>query len=286
MSSKVQIQNANLLKLIGAAHDAGVAPGTPLATLDKAGKLVELSMSGGIKVTFEILNDDDPADIKRGYGLTTKDGACTTFYQYVGINIAFEEVHYGGQGYKKVGGTKWIKPGKPINDEAIRRNQIKGDWLKQPEFLVDAKDADGNDIKKARTELGVMYSYINLKPDTLCILHDGAVVAPKTPPKSAAKAKTPSAPKKKKASKTTAPKKKTTKPPSNTQLKNIVKGKCPTGPKRKIQEYILTKCTVAQLEKVHARYYHPVAPRKGGKEPNMGVTAAILRNELREVWGM
>ena len=286
MSSKVAIQNAHLLRLIAAAHDAGVAPGTPLATLDKAGKLVELSMSGGIKVTFEILNDDDPSDIKLGYGLTPKDGACIKFYQYVGINIAFEEVHYGGQGYKKVGGTKWIKPGKPINDEAIRRNQIKGDWLKQPEFLVDAKDADGNAIKKPRTELGVMYSHINLKPDTLC-MHDDAVVVPKTPPKSAAKPKTPSAPKKKKtASKTTAPKKKTTKPPSNTQLKNDAKGKCPAGPKGKIQEYILAKCTVAQLKKVHARYYHPVVARKGGKEPNMGVTAAILRDELREVWGM
>ena len=35
-----------------------------------------------------------------------------------------------------------------------------------------------------------------------------------------------------------------------------------------------------------ATHYYPVAPRKGGKEPNMGVTAAVLRDELRAVWDM
>jgi len=294
MSSKVAIQNAHLLRLIAAAHDAGVAPGTPLATLDKAGKLVELSMSGGIKVTFEILNDDDPSDIKLGYGLTPKDGACIKFYQYVGINIAFEEVHYGGQGYKKVGGTKWIKPGKPINDEAIRRNQIKGDWLKQPEFLVDAKDADGNDIKKPRKELGVMYQYKNLMPDTLC-MHDDAVVVPKTPPKSAAKPKTPSAPKKKKtASKTTAPKKSATKLPSNKQLINAATSykphKCKDAKnKAQIREWILVNSTKEQLKAVLKLHGIMIAtPKKGGigKSPHQHIVTAHCRNDLREIWGM
>jgi hypothetical protein len=321
--STVQIQNANLLRCITAAADAGVAPGTPLTAVDEDGNEVEWSMASGIKVTFEILDDDDESgddesgddesgddesgDVamtardkpKLGYGLTPKaTGVCTKFYQYISIDRAYEEVRYRKQGYKKVV-DKWVKPGKPVNDEAIHRGMNKGEWLNQPEFLVDrpAKDvdgkvrtdADGNKImqKVPLTEVGGKYSCNNLRPSTLNTLLAGAVVEPKTPPKPAAKPKTPSAPKKKKtASKTTAPKKKTTKPPSNTQLKNIVKGKCPTGPKTKIHEYILAKCTVPQLKKVHARYYHPVAPRKGGKEPNMGVTAAVLRDELREVWGM
>ena len=321
MSSNVQIQNANLLRCITAPADAGVAPGTPLTAVDEDGNEVEWSMAGGIKVTFEILDDDDDDDDesgddesgdderdvamtardkpKLGYGLTPKDtGVCTKFYQYISIDRAYEEVHYRKQGYVKVV-DKWVKPGKPVNDEAIRRGMNKGEWLKQPEFLVnrpvkdankkDQKDEDGNKImqKVPLTEVGAKYSCNNLKPNTLRTLLAGAVVEPKTPPKPAAKSKTPSAPKKKKtASKTTAPKKKTTKPPSNTQLKKDAGGKCPTGPKGKIHEYILAKCTVPQLKKVHARYYHPVAPRKGGKEPNMGVTAAVLRDELRGVWGM
>ena len=326
MSSKVQIQNANLRYLINAAHDAGVAPGTPLTAIDKDGNEVEWVMSYkkiGIQVTFEILDDDDESgddesgddqsgddefgDVamtardkpKLGYGLTPKDtGVCSKFSQYVGIDRAYEEVRYGNQGYEKVG-DKWVEPGSPVNDEAIRLKVNKGDWLKKPEFLVDRpvkgedgkvqKDEDGNAIteKKPLTEVGVKYNCSNLKPNTLCTLLANAVVEPKTPPKPAAKPKTPSAPKKKKtASKTTAPKKKTTKPPSNKDLKKDAGGKCPTGPKSKIQEYILAKCTVAQLKKVHARYYYPVAPRKGGKEPNMGVTAAVLRDELRAVWDM
>jgi hypothetical protein len=190
MLSTAQIQNANLLRCITAAADAGVAPGTPLTAVDKDGNEVEWSMAGGIQVTFEIL--DDESGIKLGYGLTPKDtGVCTKFYQYIGIDRAYEEVRYRKQGYKKVV-DKWVKPGKPVNDEAIRRGMNKGEWLKQPEFLVDRpargeygkiqKDEDGNTIteKVPLKEVGGKYSCNNLKPSTLNTLLAGAVVEPKT----------------------------------------------------------------------------------------------------------
>lgn len=313
MSPKVQIQNANLRYLINAAHDAGVAPGTPLTAIDKDGNEVECVMSYkkiGIQVTFEILDDDDDGKPWLGYGLTPKDtGVCSKFSQNVGIDRAYEEVRYECQGYEKVG-DKWVEPGSPVNDEAIRLKVNKGDWLKKPEFLVDRpvkdedgkvqKDEDGNAIteKKALTEVGVKYNCSNLKPNTLCTLLDNAVVEPKTPPKPAAKPKTPSAPKKKKtASKTTAPKKKTTatKFPTNQKLINAGTGRKPhkckdAKNKAQIREWILANSDPSQLQAVLKLHGIMIAtPKKKGeigKSPQPHIEQAYCRNELREIWGM
>jgi hypothetical protein len=332
--STVQIQNANLLRCITAAADAGVAPGTPLTAVDEDGNEVEWSMASGIKVTFEILDDDDESgddesgddesgddesgDVamtardkpKLGYGLTPKaTGVCTKFYQYISIDRAYEEVRYRKQGYKKVV-DKWVKPGKPVNDEAIHRGMNKGEWLNQPEFLVDRpakdadgkvrKDADGNAIteKVPLKEVGGKYSCNNLKPSTLRTLLAGAVVEPKTPPKPAAKPKTPSAPKKKTtASKTTAPKKKTTatKFPSNQKLINAGTGRKPhkckdAKNKAQIREWILANSDPSQLQAVLKLHGIMIAtPKKKGeigKSPQPHIEKAYCRNELREIWGM
>ena len=116
MSSKVQIQHANLRYLIRSAHDAGGAPGTPLTAVDEDGKLVEVTLSSSIGMTVEILDDG-----KVGYGLTPKDtGVCTKFAQDVRIDRAYKEVRYRTRGYVKVG-DKWVSPETLFGAEAIRR---------------------------------------------------------------------------------------------------------------------------------------------------------------------
>lgn len=263
--TNVAIQNANLRALIRNAHDAGVEPGTPLSAANDDGDLVELTMSNDMKVTFEILDDN-----KIGYGLTPKDGACFKFARHDSINTAFEQVHYGGQGYRKIG-SKWIKPGTAINDEAIRRNEIKGDWLKLPEFLEDKKDKDGNPIKKAKTELGVNYSWLNLKPETLRILRNDAVLPPKRFVR----------PKKKKQ---VAPKKHVaTQFPTNKRLINAGTGRKPVQcreakTKAQIRGWILHNSTPEQLRAVLLLHGITVAVSEGGQ--------ALLRQYLRDIWHM
>ena len=94
----------------------------------------------------------------------------------------------------------------------------------------------------------------------------------------AAKKKTP-------AKKGKTPKKETVKNPQNKHLVQDAGVKCPKGPRAKIQAYILQKCTMAQLKKVHARYF--ITPNKEGRKvPRAEITVAALRNDLREVWGM
>ena len=315
--SSVAIENANLQSLIVAAHDAGVEPGTPLTTV-VAGKQVDLKL-GNIKVTFEIMDesgDDDEEiadDDKLGYGLTPKDtGVCSKFSQHVGIDRAYEEVRYGGQGYQKVG-DKWVEPGSPINDEAIRLKVNKGDWLKKPEFLVNRpvkgedgkvqKDEDGNAIteKKPLTEVGAKYSCSNLKPDTLWKPLPGVVVEPRTPAKSKPKPETLCMASKKRTREEESepvalPSKKPFKKPLKKPLKKLpnkenlmkmVGSKCPKGNLATIYTFILEHVVDKKLERIHSRYFGKTPPPPaGGKQPSAAIKDSIMREELRELWGL
>ena len=314
--SSVAIENANLQSLIVAAHDAGVEPGTPLTTMDKEGKQVDLKL-GTIKVTFEIINessdddeesgDDDEEiadDDKLGYGLTPKDGECSKFRRNVSIEHAFCAVRYGGQGYQKVG-DKWIKPGTPINDEAIRRKSNKGDWLKLPQFLVErtVMREDGTEAKEmhALKELGAKYNYRNLKPDTLWKPLIGVVVEPRTPAKSKPKPETLCmASKKRTCEEESEPvalpskkpfkkplKKPLKKPPNKENLMKLVGAECPKGNLATIYTFILEHVVDKKLERIHSRYFGKTPPPPaGGKQPSAAIKDSIMKEELRELWGL
>ena len=299
--SSVAIENANLQALILAAHDAGVEPGTPLTTV-VAGKQVDLKL-GNIKVTFEIMDesgDDDEEsgdDDKLGYGLTPKDGECTKFRRNVSIEHAFCAVRYGGQGYQKVG-DKWIKPGTPINDEAIRRKSNKGDWLKLPQFLVErtVMREDGTEGKEmvALKELGAKYNYRNLKPNTLWKPLIGVVVEPRTPakPKPDTLCMTSKKRTREEESEPVAPPKKIKKAakkgPKKEILMKMVGAGCPKGNLATIYTFILENVVDhKKLEKIHSRYFGKTPPPPaGGKQPSAAIKYSIMKEELRELWGL
>ena len=300
--------NANVCLLAQQAHDAGVESGTVLhyRTGDAPEPVSPVTLMG-CTFTYQGLDDD-----KALLGCKLKDKLLGTapVDNVEPMRFATELV-MKTKGYQPVG-HRWVNPDEPAGAKAIELGMCKWPGLaNNPEYLT----SKGKVYAEASSVGTTLCSTVrSVKPDTLRNPIEGSemylpVKTSKKRSRTEDKEESEESEDKEESAESedkeesaesedeeepepVAPPKKIKKaakkgPKKEILMKMVGKG-CPKGNLGTIHAYILEHVDDhKKLAKIHARYFGKTPPPPaGGKQPNPAIMQSIMREELRDLWGL
>ena len=287
--------NANICYLAQQAHDSGVEPGTILTYRkgDASEPVSPVKLMTAI-ITYAGADDDKPL-----LGFKLKDELLDTApVDNVEPMRLATELLMSTKGYQLVGESsdkkgRWVNPDTPAGAKAIELGTCKWEGLaNNPEFLTSKGKMYAEDSSVGTS---VSSTAGSVKPDTLCLPIEGSekYLPVKTSKK---RSRTEESEESEESEEEPEPvaspskkfKKALKKPPNKENLMKLVGAGCPKGNLATIYTFILENVVDhKKLERIHSRYFVVAPPPPAcGKQPSNAIKDSIMREELRELWGL